>query len=126
MHVEVYEGKLARPDFNSVGYGKDEKFREFLQKRMKGMPVNFGGRYTIIEKSCGAMCSSIYMVDRKNGKIFSFPAADGHWGYKYFPNSNLLLANSSLVNDSMTKYSDHWGIRPELYKWTGTSFRLLP
>jgi len=126
MSVEIYVGNLAKPDFNSVDYGNDENFREFIREGMKGMTINFGGKYTIVEKSCGAMCSAIYLIDRKTGKIFSFPRADGHWGYKYYPNSTLLLANSSLVNDSLTKYLDQWGINPEFYRWTGTGFKLLP
>lgn len=126
MPVNVYVGKLAKPDFGSVEYGNDENFQEFLRERLEGVPVNFGGKYSIVEKSCGAMCSALYLIDRKTGKIFSFPATDGHWGYKYYPNSTLLLANSSLLNDSMTKYLNQWGICPEFYRWTGTAFKLLP
>ena len=124
--AKVYTGQLAKPDFNSVDYGNDRKFQEFMEERLEGMSINFGGKYTIVETSCGAMCSGIYLIDRKTGKIFSFPEADGHWGYKYYPNSTLLLANSSLVNDSMTKYLNQWGITPEFYEWTGTAFKLLP
>ncbi len=124
--VEVYTGKLAKPDFNSVDYGNDKEFQEFLEERLKGISINFGGKYTIVEKSCGAMCSAIYMVDRKTGKIYSFPKADGHWGYKYYPNSTLLLGNSSLVNDSMTEYLNQWGVIPEFYHWTGRDFEILP
>jgi hypothetical protein len=116
MWTELYAGKLAKPDFNSVNYGTDQKFHEFMRERLEGQFINFGGKYTIVEKSCGAMCSAIYLVDRKTGKILSFPQTDGHWGYKDYPNSTLLLANSSLVNDSMTKYLDQWGIAPEFYQ----------
>jgi hypothetical protein len=55
------------------------------------MSINFGGKYTIIEKSGGAMCSAIYLIDRTTGKIFSFPKADGHCGYKYYPNKIYIL-----------------------------------
>lgn len=124
--VKVYAGTLAKPDYSSVSYGHEKGFLEFMEERIKGMSINFGGKYTIVEKSCGAMCSAIYLIDRKTGKIFSFPKVDGHWGYKYYPNSILLLANSSLVNDSLTKYLDQWGINPEFYKWTGEGFEILP
>lgn len=126
MPVKVYSGKLVKPDYNSVAYGNDDAFQEYMEERLKGMPINFGGKYTIVERSCGAMCSSIYLIDRKTGKIFTFPKSDGHWGYKYYSTSTLLLANSSLVDNSMTKYLNQWGITPEFYQWTGTSFRPLP
>ena len=124
--VKHYIGKLMQPDFTSVEYGNDQQFREFISERIVNTPINFAGKYSIIGKSCGAMCSAIYMIDRQTGKIFSFPEADGHWGYRYYPNSSLLLANASLVNDSMTKYLDQWGIEPEFYQWNGAGFKRLP
>lgn len=124
--VKAYAGPLAKPDYSSVSYGHEKGFQEFMEERIEGMAINFGGKYTIVELSCGAMCSALYLIDRKTGEIFLFPMVDGHWGYKYYPNSTLLLANSSLVNDSLTGYLDHWGIKPEFYKWTGKGFELLP
>ena len=98
-----------------------------MRERINDVPVNFAGRYAIVEKSCGALCVAIYVVDRKTGKIFDYfpPEGDGRWGYKYHPNSSLLIANSELLNDSMTKYMNGWKMEPEFYQWTGTSFKLL-
>ena len=121
-----YLGKLTEPKFSSVDYGNEKGFKAFIQEHLATTPINFAGKYSIIEKSCGAMCSSIYLVDRQSGGIFSFPKGDGHWGYKYYPNSMLSLANANLANDSLTGYLDQWGIEPEFYKWTGTAFKRLP
>jgi hypothetical protein len=121
-----YLGILAEPKFSSVDYGNEKGFKAFIQEHLATAPINFAGKYSIIEKSCGAMCSSNYLIDRQSGRIFSFPKGDGHWGYKYYPNSTLLLANASLVNDSLTGYLDQWGIEPEFYNWTGTAFKRLP
>ena len=118
--AKVYPGKLTRPDFTSVEYGNDQGFQEFMQERLKGMPINFAGKYSIVEKSCGAMCLAIYMVDRITGKIFVFPPeGDGKWGYKYHPDSHLLVGNSELLNDSTKMYLNQWVEEPEFYRWTG-------
>ncbi|GAB2811210.1 hypothetical protein [Ferruginibacter profundus] len=126
LPAKMITGKLAQPDFKSVAYGNEKGFSAFLLERLKDMPINFGGRYTIVEKSCGAMCAYFYMVDRITGKIFVFPTeGDGKWGYRYQPGSNLLVGNSELLNDSMNRYLDQWQIVPEFYKWTGTRFAAL-
>jgi len=124
--AKVYTGKLAKPDFNNVEYGKEEEFQEYMRERLQGMPINFAGNYTIVEKSCGAMCVAIYMVDRRSGKIFAFPPeGDGKWGYKYYADSRLLVSNSELLNDSMNMYLNQWQMEPQFYRWTGSKFELL-
>jgi hypothetical protein len=124
---KIYSGKLAVPDFKSVDYGKDTAFQSFLSARLKGVGINFGGHYTIVESSCGAMCVSFHLLDRISGKIFAFPSyGDGLWGYRYESGSNLLIGNSFLLNDQMTKYLDKWDIKPVFYRWTGTEFKRLP
>ncbi|MGG9962681.1 hypothetical protein [Ferruginibacter sp. SUN106] len=126
LSARLYTGKLAKPDFKSVDFGNEKGFKEFLTERLKGMPINFGGKYTVVEKSCGTMCVAIYMVDRITGKIFVFPVeGDGKWGYRYQQGSNLLVGNSELLNDSMNLYLDQWQVKPEFYKWTGTKFESL-
>jgi hypothetical protein len=126
LPARIYTGKLAKPDFKSVSFGNEKGFSEFLTERLNSMSINFGGKYTIVEKSCGTMCVAFYMVDRITGKLFVFPPeGDGKWGYRYQPGSNLLVGNSELLNDGMNMYLNQWQMVPEFYKWTGTKFETL-
>jgi hypothetical protein len=117
----VYSGPLASPDFNSVPEGKDSVFRKLVLSILKkDDSINFAGRFTAIHPSCGAMCSSIFLIDRKTGRMYNgLPAnEEGRWGYEYKANSTMIIANSEMLsNDRFCRYSPIWGIKPEIYDW---------
>ncbi|KGO94319.1 hypothetical protein [Flavobacterium subsaxonicum] len=127
--VSLYTGTLANPVFKGNPFANDPEYVTFITEGCKQKGINFGGKYTVIEKSCGAMCSHIFLVDRTNGTIITDkqPYGDGHYGYLYKKGSNLLIANSGLfTNNSLVYYDSHWdGVAPELFVWKGKKFKKI-
>jgi hypothetical protein len=86
--MEVYEGKLAKPNF---GTNKDAK--RFVTRITEGSQKrpNFAGKLTIIEWGCGTGCQSAVMLNAETGEIYD--GITTSCGYKSMPNSRLLVAN---------------------------------
>lgn len=126
FRVSPFDGKPANPDFKGNEFSKDSEYVKFITEGCKENGINFGGHYTIIEKSCGAMCEHVFIVNRINGKIYtSIQPNDGRYGYLYKKDSKLLIANSStFTDDSLKNYCDIFG-KPEVYVWDNDNFKLL-
>jgi hypothetical protein len=122
--AQIYSGTLAEPDFKGSPIAKPADVKLIKEGCEKG--INFGGKYTIIHKSCGEMCELIFVVDRTNGKIYAeTEPKNGSYGYLYKKDSRLLIANSSVFeDDSLTYYSDLFA-SPEVYLWEGDNFKFL-
>jgi|GEM_PF-2524762 len=104
--VPIFEGTLAEPNFLGNPFANDKEYVDFIKTGCKENKINFAGYYTIIERSCGAMCSHIFIVDRKNGKIFiDTKPNDERYGYEYRKDSKLLIANSSVFIDDKFSFS---------------------
>jgi hypothetical protein len=107
----MFTGKLADPDFEGNPYAIDKEYVEFISKGCENSGINFAGRYTIIEKSCGCMCEHIFIVDRSSGKIFTEAMlattdGEGRFGYTYKKDSKMIIADSGLfTDDSFTHYT---------------------
>jgi len=118
----------AAPDFQNNPYSGDPDYVSFIVEGCKE-GVNFGGHYTIIEKSCGAMCSHLFIVDRRDGKIFvgtmGLKEEDGYYGFIYKANSNLLITDSSVLTDLLTGESNKFSITPQVFEWKNDTFVLL-
>lgn len=126
---EIYNGKLAVPDFST-----DKKAKEYekdIIENCKLTGVNFAGRYTAFDITAnGTECSFLVIVDRINGKIFyssvPFDEGDGHYGIEFRSGSTLLIVNSSLIDEKFTDYylvSDYSGIT----KWAdGSLHKIYP
>lgn len=126
--TEVFTGKLAKPDFTNNEFAEDREYVDFITEGCNEKGINFGGHYTIIERSCGCMCLHIFIVDRISGKIHTnIKLNNGKWGYLYQPDSKLLIANSELFTrfDSLTHYCNQWNMTPELYIWTDKKFKRI-
>jgi hypothetical protein len=98
----IYKGPLAKPDFKTDPAAR--YYRTWIREICRTEGVNFAGHYTIAEWSYGCQaCSDIAIVDRLNGKIYytviPFDTADGHRGSIFKANSNMLIINSSLLED---------------------------
>lgn len=116
--VEIYNGKLAAPDFNNNPYANDNEYVKFISDGCEKLGINFGGHYTIIERFCGAECVHFFIVDRINGKIFlGIKPNDGRYGYKYYKDSNLFIANAYAIHDDTFEYDPKFRWVPEIYKW---------
>jgi hypothetical protein len=124
--AKVFTGKLAKPDFTNNEFAIDPEYVMFITEGCQTNDINFGGHYTIIQKSCGAMCEHIFIVDRINGKIYTdIKPNDGRYGYLYKKDSDLLIANSNVFqDDSLKYYKDLFG-KPELYIWKDNNFQTL-
>jgi len=124
--TKLFEGKVSAPDFSNNEFSNDPAYVKFIEEGCKKNQINFGGHYTIIQRSCGTMCSNIFIIDRLNGKIFTdIKLNDGRYGYLYKKDSKLLIANSSVFkDDSLKYYNSLFGIL-ELYVWTEDNFKLL-
>lgn len=121
--AEVYDGKLASPDFSNNPYAVDREYVDFITNGCKQNGINFGGHYTIIQRSCGAMCEHIFIVDRHTGIIFNdINLNDGKYGYAYKKDSRLLIANSNVFIDDKFEYYNDFFDTPELYVWDKTKF----
>lgn len=130
--VKMYTGKLADPNFEGNQFASDKEYVEFITEGCKNNGINFGGKYTIIHKSCGCMCEHIFIVDRSNGEIFvgaKMPLADsgdGRFGYTYQKDSKMIIADSGLFSDyEMKYYTCRYETAPEIYVWQSKRFKKL-
>ena len=125
-NVDVYEGTLSAPDFADNEFATDEEYVKFITEGCNNYGINFGGQYTILQKTCGAMCEHIFIIDRINGKIFTdITPNEGRWGYMFKKDSKLLVANSEMfVDTEFEYYEDNPLGKPELYVWNGENFKL--
>lgn len=124
--VPLYKGTPAAPDFRNNPYANDPEYVEFITKGcIKG--INFGGYYTLIEGSCGAMCSHLYMVDRRDGKIFidtkGLKEEDGYYGFAYKKDSNLLITDAAILT-FLSGAQNEFSITPQVFEWKNDSFVL--
>ena len=124
--VPIYKEVLAEPNFKGNPYANDKEYKDFIMNGCEENNINFAGHYTIIIRSCGAECSHIFLVDRKNGNIFTdIKPNDGRYGYEFRKDSELLIANANLfIDEQFEKYIDYWCM-PELYKWDKNNFILI-
>lgn len=124
----VFTGTPAAPNFKGNPYATDKEYVDLITKGCK-KGINFGGHYTIIERSCGAMCEQLFIVNRKSGKIFTgllgLKGVDGYYGFKYEKDSFILITDATVLIDATPDqfYGDE--IVPAVYEWTGDVFKKL-
>jgi hypothetical protein len=124
--IEVYKGKLAKPNFKNTLFSDDKEFVDLISKGCKKTPVNFAGHFTVLTKSCGMYCEHLFLIDRKTGKIFieNFPneAIDG---FEYNANSKLFIINSNSLDENLTTKERLERFPPEYYIWENDNFKRL-
>jgi hypothetical protein len=124
--AKLFTGKSASPDFSDNEFADDKDFVKFITDGCKKSDINFGGHFTIIQRSCGAMCEHIFIVDRITGKIYTdIRPNDGRYGYLYKKDSYLLIANSNVFQDDSLEYYNNFFGSPELYVWKDNNFQPL-
>jgi hypothetical protein len=121
---KIYYGKLASPKFNKRQLAFGEEYVEFITDGCEKTGINFAGHYTILERDCGCMCLHIFIIDRITGEIIDkIKPNDGRWGYMYYTNSRMLIANSEVIDMKFKGYyCNRFGYTPEFYVWTGKNF----
>jgi len=124
--ANLFTGETVSPDFSNNVFSKDKEYVKFITEGCKNNAINFGGHFTILQRSCGAICEHLFIVDRITGKIYTdIRPNDGRYGYLYKKDSYLLIANSnSFQDDSLTYYNDFFG-KPEMYIWKDNNFQRL-
>jgi hypothetical protein len=130
--VEVYSGKLSAPDFNNNAYASSRGDVKYMTDKCESEGINFGGRFTILQGSCGNMCSFIIMADRETGQFVTIQSPNGYddengaYGYEYRKDSRLLIANATLFTDDEFQQSfPDLDLKPKYYVWDNNEFVLL-
>jgi hypothetical protein len=70
-NAELYSGPIATPTAEVLPSGY-EQFLQQLQQSIAAGP-NFGGRYFVLEVSCGEECRSALIYDMRSGLTRSYP-----------------------------------------------------
>ena len=104
-------------DFTTSKYGKLYKAES---KKSLEIGAVFAGRFAFTAVDCGMGCFASTIIDLKTGNVYDGPHAS--IGYKYKLNSRLLIVNPP---DSTGYYFPCDYCEPELYVWTGKSFKKI-
>jgi hypothetical protein len=120
--VKVPAGLKSEPIINSPSKAT---FRTRLREGSQ-QGSNFGGHYALLQWGCGEGCSTFFIVDELNGKVYdpgytlTAPKGGGemNFGFEYRPDSRLLVMQGCRSNMAETcgKY---------YMLWTGTKLQTL-
>ena len=115
--VDLYEGALAEPDFNSAPDAIQFKTR--ITEACKN-GINFAGKYTLVIWGCGTSCQSGVVVDRTNGKIY-----EGYYsslGSEFKKDSHMIIINSGLIDETTNVIDDQNMVDLRVELWIGSEF----
>lgn len=115
--TELYNGKLAKPDFNS--YPDEKRFTTRIIEECKN-GINFAGRYTLVIWGCGSPCQSGVIVDRINGKIYSNYFST--FGSEFKKDSRMIILNSGLIDENTKLINFHNMVDVSVELWNGSKF----
>lgn len=116
--VEIYEGKLADPDFST--YPDAKGFITHIKNECaKG--INFAGKYTLVTWGCGSPCQSGVVVDRKTGEIFS--GYETSLGAEFRKDSKMIIKNVGAIDTTtnLIEFCAYCEVNHEI--WTGSGFQ---
>lgn len=121
--VPVSVEKYAELDFSENEFKSDPTFIQFIRNEIQNEPINFAGKYTILEKSCGVECSHIILIDRISGRVFDEISINNEsCGFLYQANSKLLIRNSNSLTNGNKNYYEEIDYLPIYYIWNGNDF----
>ena len=102
--VDEFSENLIYPNFNTSKFKNDNEFIVFITENIKShKETNFAGIYSIISRSCGLDCTSIFIINRKTGKfIENLPQElnEENNGVGFQRNSKLIINNINSINES--------------------------
>ncbi len=120
--VKVPAGLTTEPIINSPA----KAFYKTRIRQGSQQGTNFGGHYRMLEWGCGDGCSTFFIVDELNGKVYEpgfqltapKSGADETFGFQYRPDSRLLVMQGCRNNTvgSCGKY---------YMLWTGSKLQTL-
>lgn len=134
--ADFITGEPKDLDINSNKFAKE--FRTMIRLRMEESGVNFAGHYSIVSVGLTGSGENYYIVDRSNGKAYTFPYRPAN--LEFNNNSNLILMNPKhrileLIKNAKSSddycdprpdwdYSDI-GARPFYLLWQDNKLQLL-
>jgi hypothetical protein len=104
-------------NFSFCKYGK---LYQTASRQSADNGADFAGHYAFARMGCGTSCQVSTIIDLKTGNVYAGPEATG--GYDYKLDSRILIVNPP---DSNGLYQPCSYCTPELYLWTGNSFKRL-
>ena len=114
---EIYNGKLAEPDFNS--YPDAKRYITRIKEECKN-GINFAGKYTLVIWGCGSPCQSGVVVDRINGKIYADYFST--FGSEFRKDSRMIILNSGLNDGKTELINSHYKVELSIELWNGSEF----
>jgi hypothetical protein len=126
---EIFTGKPLAPKITP-----DHRWFRTMIRQGAAKGPNFAGHYTIAIWGCGTACSSVAIIDAKNGNVYDGPFSDLGWvmplSYegRYSPNSNsfeplsfridsrLLIVRGCPEDENCASY---------FYEWADSRFKLI-
>ncbi|WP_162623208.1 hypothetical protein [Confluentibacter sediminis] len=114
---EIYNGKLAEPDFNS--YPEAKRYITRIKEECKN-GINFAGKYTLVIWGCGSSCQSGVIVDRINGKIYGDYLSA--LGSEFRKDSRMIILNSGLIDEETELINFHNMAELSVKLWNGSEF----
>jgi hypothetical protein len=125
--VPLYRGKLALPDFKTDPAAL--LFRTQIKQQCKQERINFGGHFTFVKWGCGSDCEAFAIVDRITGKInYSNISKDTNFdfvGFKYKPNSNMVIMNAWRLDIRKGYVLCHHFFKVKSATWNNIKFNWL-
>lgn len=116
--TDKFKGKPVKIlDYTTSKYGK--LYKDGSKKAVEAGAV-FAGRFAFASVDCGSGCFASTIIDLKTGNVYDGPHAST--GYQYKINSRLLIVNPPQPDGYYTP-CDY--CEPELYVWTGKSFKKI-
>ncbi len=115
--VQIYDGKLADPDFST---NPEAKLFITRIKTECEKGINFAGHFTLVIWGCGSSCQNGVIVDRITGKIHLVYGTS--LGSKFKKDSKMIITNVAAI-DTTTNLIETCGycnVKHEI--WTGTKF----
>ena len=120
--LTTFNGRSVMPDFR----GRDKKFSHYrtrIRDMMKISP-NFGQKYSLIRIGCGSGCSTLYVGDHSNGRIYQFPrGAEENLVISVYGrvDSNLLIIRWFKASDVHEGISCFW----EAFEWRNNKAQII-
>ena len=104
-NVRIYNGKKAKLIIKGNPLAEMYKTTiratyyssPFMKKWHGKTGLNFAGHYCFVWWGCGSPCQNSAVVDLKTGIVY--PGTDASIGFKFQPNSRLLIVNPSVTKD---------------------------
>ncbi|KDN55730.1 hypothetical protein [Flavobacterium seoulense] len=115
--VEVYNGKLADPNFESLPSAK-----RYVTRIKEGIKngINFAGKFTLITWGCGSPCQGGVIINRINGNIYDDYSTA--YGSDFKKDSKLIIMNSGIIDTETKLIPFHTIVNLEYKLWEETKF----